>query len=46
MPAKSKKQLRKAHAEVRKGHDGFWRELIEKTPSTKGLPMRAKKGKK
>ena len=46
MPAKSKAQLRKAYALQRRGKDGWAKELIEKTHTTKGLPQRKrKKGK-
>jgi len=43
LPAVSRKQLKYAYA-----HKGekWARELIEKTRSTKGLPMRARKGSK
>lgn len=45
MPAKSKSQLRKAHAACSKGeHWGC--EMAEKTKTTKGLPERKKKAKR
>jgi hypothetical protein len=40
MPAVSKKQLRYAYAHR---NEKWARELIENTPSTKGLPMRKKR---
>jgi len=43
MPAKSKAQLRKAHAACNRGEQ-WGCEMAEKTKSTKGLPER--KGKK
>lgn len=49
MPAKSKAQLRKAFAMRRRGQDGWAKELIEKTHTTKGLPQhktQRKNGKK